>query len=112
VLLRAERGEGKPIDLNIDPPPDLVIESDFSNSSLPREPVYAGLGMPELWRFDGKTLTIRRLGPDGRYRNSRKSGAFPFLPMNQFMAFFRRLERESSTAVLLELRDWVRTRKI
>jgi Uma2 family endonuclease len=39
------------VDLDIHPPPDLLIESDYTKSSLPREPVYAGLGMPELWRF-------------------------------------------------------------
>ena len=101
--------DGKLIDLNIHPPPDLAVEVDYTSSSLPREPVYAGLNMPELWRFDGQTLTIRRLGADGVYHNARKSAAFPFLPMKQFMIFLRRLERESSTTVLLDFRGWVRT---
>ena len=25
------------------------------------------MGVAEVWRFDGETLTIERLGPDGRY---------------------------------------------
>jgi len=68
--------------------------------------------MPELWRFDGKQLTIRRLGSDGLYHNARKSAAFPFLPIKQFTVFVHRLDRESSTTVLLEFRDWVRTLKV
>jgi len=100
------------IDLSIHPPPDLVVESDYSNSSLPREPVYAGLGMPELWRFDGETLTIRRLGADGRYHNAKKSPAFPFLPMKQFTMFLHRLDKERSTVVLSDFQEWVRTLKL
>jgi hypothetical protein len=68
--------------------------------------------MPELWRFDGEALTVRLLGKDGAYHDSARSAAFPFLPMEQFMAFFRRLGTESPTAVLLEFRDWVRTLRL
>ncbi len=104
--------DGKLLDLNIHPAPDLAIEVDYTNSSLPREPVYAGLGIPELWRFDGERLTVRRLGDDGRYHDARESAAFPFLPMREFAAFLQRLDRESSMAVLLEFRDWARSLKL
>ena len=38
------------LDLSVDPPPNLVIEVDVTHSSLPRMPIYAALGMPEVWR--------------------------------------------------------------
>ena len=41
------------IDLSRDPPPDLVIEIDISSSSLNKFPVYAHMGVPEVWRYDG-----------------------------------------------------------
>jgi Uma2 family endonuclease len=46
------------IDLTIDPPPDLVIEIDISNVSLNKFPIYATLGIAEVWRYDGEAVTI------------------------------------------------------
>ena len=34
---------------------------------IDRPSIYAASGVAEVWRFDGETLTIERLGPDGRY---------------------------------------------
>jgi Uma2 family endonuclease len=39
----------KDIDLKYDPPPDLVIEIDITSSSLDKHPIYAALGVPEIW---------------------------------------------------------------
>jgi len=39
------------IDLEVDPPPDLWIEVDNRGSSRGRLPLYASLGVPEIWRF-------------------------------------------------------------
>ena len=38
-----------------DPPPDLAIEVDVTNTSLPRMPVFARIGVPEVWRLDKRT---------------------------------------------------------
>lgn len=54
-----ERVRGRDqIDLTVDPPPDLVIEIDLSRSSLDRFPIFASIGVPEVWRYDGTRLTI------------------------------------------------------
>src|SRR5438309_10063092 len=37
-----------------DPPPDLAIEVDVTRSSVSRQRVYAALGVPEMWRYDGE----------------------------------------------------------
>ncbi len=37
------------IDLNCDPPPDLVVENNLTSSSLDKLQIYASLGVPELW---------------------------------------------------------------
>ncbi|HKI20054.1 MAG TPA: Uma2 family endonuclease, partial [Isosphaeraceae bacterium] len=61
------RGKRKSIDLSVDPPPDLAIEIEISRSALDRMGIYATLGVPEVWRFDGETLLINQLQDDGTY---------------------------------------------
>lgn len=41
----------KTIDLEFDPPPDLTIEIDVSESSLNRLSIFAAMGIKEVWRF-------------------------------------------------------------
>ena len=42
---------GKSINLPAEPPPDLVVESDYTSSSLNKFSIYASLGVPEIWRY-------------------------------------------------------------
>jgi Uma2 family endonuclease len=42
----------KKLDLAVDPPPDLAIEVDNTNDSKAVLPIYARLGVPEVWRYD------------------------------------------------------------
>lgn len=66
-------------DPQTDPPPDLVVEVDVTNSCVKRLPNYAAVGVPELWRHDGKRLRFLGLGPGGEYAELPASRAFPFL---------------------------------
>ena len=50
-LMRNARKKGK-LDLDVDPPPDLAIEVDNRNDSEAALPIYARLGVPEVWRYD------------------------------------------------------------
>jgi Uma2 family endonuclease len=95
------------IDLTKDPPPDLAIEIDITSRSIAREPIYAAFGVPELWRFDGKELTVLWLDDNSRYVPAKSSRAFPFLPMDEFDRFLRKLETERNVTVLNAFRDWV-----
>src|SRR5688572_7875703 len=40
------------------PAPDVVVEIDMSNDSLDKFPIYAALGVPEIWRYDGVTTRL------------------------------------------------------
>ena len=53
------------IDLHSDPPPDLVIEIDLTHPSLDKLPIYAALGIPEVWRYTGQQVLIYRRSADG-----------------------------------------------
>ncbi len=48
------------LDLQIDPPPDLVIEIDIAHPSLDTFIIFAHLGVPEVWRYDGRRMQIFR----------------------------------------------------
>ena len=55
----------RPLDLAVDPPPDLVIEVDITRSSLDKLSIYAALGVPEVWRYTAGEIEIRCLTGDG-----------------------------------------------
>jgi Uma2 family endonuclease len=54
----------RPLDLAVDPPPDLVIEVDITRSSLDKLPIYAALGVLEVWRYTEREVEIRCLIED------------------------------------------------
>lgn len=87
--------------------PDLAVEIDITSSSIPREPIYAALGVPELWRFDGEKFQVFNLSPKRKYVRKLRSKAFPFLPMAQFGKFVFRMRDKDQAKVLRELRDLV-----
>jgi Uma2 family endonuclease len=71
---------GKEIKLPNVPPPDLVVESDYTHSSLNKFNIYAALGVPELWRYRKQSLQVYQL-VEGEYQPTDKSLAFPFIPI-------------------------------
>src|SRR5439155_19310792 len=58
---------------------DLAIAVVITHSSLDRLGVYAQLGIPEVWRFDGTALTIDLLSEEGSYAPSATSACLPDL---------------------------------
>ncbi len=52
------------VDLDVDPPPDVIIEIDLSHTSLDKFPIYAALAVPEVWRYDGQQVHIYRQTDD------------------------------------------------
>ena len=103
------RGKFK-IDLREDPPPDLAIEIDISRSSMSRMSIYASIGVPEVWRFDGRTLSFHRLQPDETYEIVPESGVFPGLRPNDLVQFLQQPKREEENAVIRQFRSWIRSR--
>jgi Uma2 family endonuclease len=49
------------LSLDVDPPPDLVIEIDITSSSLDKLAIFALVGVPEVWRYDGEKVSVFRL---------------------------------------------------
>jgi Uma2 family endonuclease len=103
--------DAREMDEEFDPaihqPPDLAIEIDITRRSIDREPIYAGLGVPELWRFDGKRLHVLHLTARKKYVRRARSLSFPFLPMADFEKFVLRIKDKDQIRVLREFRQWV-----
>src|SRR5437867_6893406 len=77
-IQNAERVRGKKrLDMEVDPPPDLLIEIDVTNDSMDKLPLYAALGVPEVWRYE-EALEIWVLEA-GRYVRQNNSAAIPVL---------------------------------
>ena len=65
-------------DLEIDPPPDIVVEIDITNESLSKFSIYAALSVPEIWLYDGKKFQFYELA-GGKYREASETPSFPGL---------------------------------
>jgi Uma2 family endonuclease len=102
---RRMRGR-KRLNLNRDPVPELVVEIDITHRSVEREPIYAALGVPEIWRWDGTKLDALVL-TDRQYRKSDKSLAFPFLSPADLTQFIRMWGRLGENAIVRKFREWI-----
>jgi len=89
-----------------DPPPDLAIEVDVTNTSLPRLPVFARVGVPEVWRLDEhRRLRFYRL-TKAKYKEVENSIAFAFLKPADLMRFVNRRAEIGENAVVREFVEW------
>jgi Uma2 family endonuclease len=94
-------------DLKSDPPPDLAIEIDVSNSSIDKMAIYAELQVPEVWRYEQGKLTINLLTDTG-YVESETSLAFSSFPVKEVTKFIQLDSQKGENARVREFREWVR----
>lgn len=95
------------IDLSVDPPPDLVIEIDITSPSLNKFPIYAQIGVPEVWRYNGTQVTFSVLAGDN-YQAAQNSQAFPPLTSTIVTEFLEASAELKSTAWSRRVREWAR----
>ncbi len=95
------------IDLNFDPPPDLAIEIDITSSSINRLNIYAALGVPEVWRYDGSDLIIYEL-EGGEYQKRDYSPTFSQVTPSEIMRFLELRKTTGETTLIRLFRKWVR----
>jgi Uma2 family endonuclease len=95
-------------DLNLqhDPPPDIVIESDLTSSSLDRFAIYAGLGVSEIWRVFNRRVEIWLLN-NHDYSEVNTSRAFPFLNVEILNEFLTLGLAEGERIAAKKFREWV-----
>jgi len=99
------------IDLTVDPPPDLVIEIDLTNSSLNKLPIYAAVNVPEVWRYQGGRVQIfRREGE--HYTEVEQSLVLPPLTSAVLTQFLEESRTMRSPAWLRRVQEWARKQKV
>ncbi|MDJ0733925.1 MAG: Uma2 family endonuclease [Nostocaceae cyanobacterium] len=105
--LNAVKGKNR-INLQQDPPPDLVVEIDITSSCENRLPIYADMGVPEIWRYDGNSFTINIL-QNQQYVTVEQSLAFPNLPLQEISRFLQQVNQQDYLELIREFRNWVRS---
>lgn len=100
------------IDLSVDPPPDLVVETEVSRSSIGRMRIYAALGVPEIWRWRTRGLTAHVLGAGRKYHEQEFSLNLPMLRVKDLEAFLDFQSAADESAWIRGFRLWVRDKFI
>jgi Uma2 family endonuclease len=98
------RGKNR-IDLAVGPPPDMVI--DITSPSFSKLPIYAQIGVPEVWRYDGVRASIFVL-EDREYAEAGESAALPSLTSDVLTRFIEESASPGSTHWLRTVREWAR----
>ena len=101
--------ETEAIDLAVDPPPDLIVEVDLTSHSLDKLPIYAGIGVSEVWRYAAGTLTLLILD-EGRYVVGDESGVLPHVTRADLQRFLEDGARMKRAVWLRRVRAWARAR--
>ncbi|MEL6354297.1 MAG: Uma2 family endonuclease, partial [Cyanobacteria bacterium J06627_28] len=96
-----------------DPPPDLALEIDVTSKSLNRFPIYAHLGVPEIWCYDSGILKIYHLqdkdAQGERYIEAETSLALPQLPIQNLPKLIEANRSAGRRAIRKAVRAWVRS---
>jgi Uma2 family endonuclease len=95
------------IDLAFDPPPDLVIEVEYSRSKIDKLSLYATMGIPEFWRFNGNVIQVYTL-LGGQYSEVGTSPTFTPIPVREVPQFINESKKIGQIAAKSAFRAWVR----
>lgn len=97
------------IDLATDPPPDLVVEIDLTPPSLDKLPIYAALGIPEVWRYTDERMIVYRRAGDG-YEVVERSTVLPVMTSGDMQDWLTASEQMSRATWMRQVQTWARTR--
>jgi len=90
------------LDMTVDPPPDLAIESDVTSKTT--LDAYAAIRVPEVWVYDSTKLKIYVLQADG-YGESPNSPTFPDIAIVEMVPnLVQQAFEEGTSKMLRELR--------
>jgi Uma2 family endonuclease len=110
-VANAGRVSGKrKFDLEVDPPPDIVVEVDITNESLSKFPIYAALSVPEIWHYARGTMRFFKLSGDA-YGEVSESQFFAGLRPSMLAAALEQSKTEDQTTALRAFRQRWRTPK-
>lgn len=94
------------LDFSVDPPPDIALEIDLYHDSLDKFPIYAALGINEIWRYSNGKFEIYKLTGD-KYEPVEKSVSLPVLSAKKLGALLNRSREERQTKILKDFEKWL-----
>ncbi len=97
-------------DLEVDPPPDLVVEIEVSRSATRRMHLYGSVGVLEVWRFKRGVLLAYERTAAGEYIERELSPNLPFLRVADLTPFLPAGLGENETARVAAFQDWARAK--
>ncbi len=92
------------INLQIHPPPDVVLEVDITSPSLDKFGLYLAARVPEVWRYDGAHVKFYVLA-EGRYDDASRSLSFPHLTAALLERYLDIGREQGSAAMLRAVKD-------
>ncbi len=95
------------IDLAQDPPPDLVLEVEYSKPKIDKLSLYASMNIPEFWRYNGTILRIYILS-NNQYSEVELSPTFVPIPVKHMAQFLEESRKIGQLAAKSAFRAWVK----
>jgi len=95
------------IDLTVDPPPDLVLEVEYSRPAIDKLRLYATMEVPEFWRYRGGVLRIYTLS-NGEYVEAETSSTFGLVAVKEIPRFIQQARSDGELATNCAFRAWVK----
>jgi hypothetical protein len=86
-----------------------VVEIDITHPSLNKLPIYAQIGVPEVWRYAAAGMEILLLSGD-HYLPAQSSRAVPVLTADALTGLVRASRGLSQAGWLRLAREWVSSR--
>ena len=97
---------GRNVDFKKDPPPDLIVEVDITHTDINKKQLYAAMGIPEFWRYDGEFLNIYQL-VESKYQECEFSPTFPTIQKEDLYCFLAEAQQDEIQAEY-NLRNFLR----
>jgi len=88
---------GRNVDFEQDPPPDLVVEVDITHTDINKNQLYATMGVPELWRYNGEVWRIYHL-ENSEYQECETSPTFPIVKKDDLYRFLTYAQQDEIAA--------------
>jgi Uma2 family endonuclease len=98
----------KRLDLTNDPPPELIIETDVTNSSMNKFLIFAAVGVREIWVHSGGEFSIFTL-KDKHYVKQLESSVLPKAAASKLTEFVQSSFELDRPTWVKRVRAWARS---
>lgn len=84
-----------------------MLEVEYSRSKINKFQLYASMGVPEFWRYNGSALRVYILEPR-HYSECAISPTFAPVPVTEISCFIQESKKVGEVAIARAFRTWVR----